>query len=183
MKDEYLHRYKEFHGLTLEEIARTTGARLNGYAVFMIPEEQPDDVYGELVDEGISVAEILQKNPEVAGCIVKYTNGYLGQIVLRVVKPAAEQTLEEYCVFCGERIQASEIYCQACAPIAESLEPDKRRLLEKMLADEKARAAFRRDYQRVKEHMAAAMRLVIDAVIPILERIAETYRNSEEAQE
>lgn len=88
--------------------------------------------------------------------------------------------MEGYCVFCGDPIPDGEVYCQACAHIAESLEPDKRRLLEKMLSDEKARAAFRRDYQRVKDCVAVALRAVIEAVTPILERIAETYRNSEE---
>ena len=183
MKNRYLYRYKEYHGRTLEEIARTARPREKGYAVFMICVNEPDDTLGYLVGEGETVAEILMDNQHLADWVVKYTNSYLGQTVLRVVKPAAEQTLEEYCVFCGDRIQTGEVYCQACAPIAESLEPDKRRLLEKMLADEKARAAFRRDYQRVKEATAAVMRLIIDAVTPILERIAETCSYSEEAQE
>ena len=91
--------------------------------------------------------------------------------------------MDDNCVFCGGRIQAGEVYCQACAPIADSLEPDKRRLLEKMLADEKARAAFRRDYQRVKNAMAEVIQLVINAITPILERIAEAGSYSEEGQE
>ena len=34
--------YKEYHGLTLEEVARITGPNFKGYAVFLIPENNPD---------------------------------------------------------------------------------------------------------------------------------------------
>lgn len=88
MGKRYLHQHKEYHGRTLEEIARTTGPRLNGYAVFMICVNEPDDVLGYLVGEGLTVAEILNENPHLAAWVVKYTNDYEGQIVLRLTKPA-----------------------------------------------------------------------------------------------
>lgn len=88
MESRYLHKYKEYHGLTLEEIARKTGPNFKGWAVCMICANRPDDTLGNLVDEGLTVAEILHKNPALADCIVKYTNDFYGQIVLRVVKKA-----------------------------------------------------------------------------------------------
>lgn len=179
MENINLYRYKEYHGRTLEEIARTTGPRLHGYAVFMICVNEPDDVLGDLVGEGLTVAEILQENPHLADWVVKYTNNYEGQIVLRLAKPA-EVSTEDHCIFCGDHIQAGEVYCKACAPIAESLEPDKRRQLEKLLEDEKARAAFYRDFQKVTEALAACIKLIINEVTPILERIAETGSYSKE---
>lgn len=78
--------HTEFLGRTLEEIARTTGRRAGGYAVFLLT--HADDPLGELVDEGYTVQHIVNGFPELAGHVVKYTNDYMGEIVLRVDKPA-----------------------------------------------------------------------------------------------
>jgi hypothetical protein len=81
----YLHEFREFHGRTLTEIAETTGRRPDGYSVFSIWDD--DDPLGYEVGVGFSVADIIREHPEVANWTVKYTNNYLGMIVLRVVKP------------------------------------------------------------------------------------------------
>lgn len=83
-----LHRYEKYHSLTLEEIARITGPNYKGYAVFLLPTNDPTDVLGEIVDEGFTVAEIINHHPELAKWIVKYTNDYHGEIVLRAAEPA-----------------------------------------------------------------------------------------------
>lgn len=80
-----LHQYKEYEGRTLGEIAKTTAPRFGGYSVFALA--KCDDVLGELVDESFSVAEILNHHPELENWIVKYTNDYLGIIVIRVAEP------------------------------------------------------------------------------------------------
>lgn len=83
-----MDRYKEYHGLTLEEVAQITGVNWKGYAAFLIPADHPDDIIGELVGEDFTVELILNSHPELAGCVVKYTNDFYGQIVLRVAQPA-----------------------------------------------------------------------------------------------
>lgn len=83
-----METYKEYHGLTLEEVARITGPNYTGYAVFFIPANHPDNIMGNLVDEDYTVALILSRHPELAGCVVKHTNDFYGQIVLRVAEPA-----------------------------------------------------------------------------------------------
>ena len=80
-----LHQYKEYEGRTLGEIAKATAPRTDGYAVFAL--SKYDDVLGELVGESSSVAEIINHHPEMENWIVKYTNGFLGQIVLRAAEP------------------------------------------------------------------------------------------------
>lgn len=81
-----MDRYKEYHGLTLGEVARITGANWKGYAVFLIPDDKPDDIMGDMVGEDYTLALILDSHPELVGCVVKYTNDFYGQIVLRVAK-------------------------------------------------------------------------------------------------
>lgn len=85
-----------------------------------------------------------------------------------------------YCVFCAKQIQDGEIYCQACAPIVESLAPKERQVLEKLMADEKARAAFVRDFQRVKECIAEAIQLIKNALASGIEHIAAWHKKEEE---
>lgn len=80
-----LHQYKEYEGRTLGEIAKTAAPRTGGYAVFAL--SKYDDVLGELVGESYSVAEIINHHPKLTKWIVKYTNDYLGQIVLRAAEP------------------------------------------------------------------------------------------------
>ena len=82
-----MDQYKEYHGLTLEEVARITGANYKGYAVFLIPADHSDNIVGDLVGEDYTVALILDRSPELAGCVVKYSNDFYGQIVLRVAEP------------------------------------------------------------------------------------------------
>lgn len=81
-----LQEYPQFHGHTLAEIAKTTGVRRDGYAVFEIWRE--DDPLGDEVGQGFSVADIIRAHPEAAGWVVKYTNDYLGMVVLRAARPA-----------------------------------------------------------------------------------------------
>lgn len=83
----YLERYKEYHGLTLEEVARITGPNFKGYAVCLIPDNEPDNVLGDLVGEALTLAEIITARPALANCVVKYSNNFYGQIVLRVAEP------------------------------------------------------------------------------------------------
>ena len=80
-----LHKYKEYEGRSLGEIAKTAAPRTGGYAVFAL--SKYDDVLGELVDESFSVTEIINHHPELENWIVKYTNDYLGQIVMRLAEP------------------------------------------------------------------------------------------------
>lgn len=78
--------HTEFLGRTLGEIAKTTGHRAGGYAVFLLTHD--DDPLGDLVGEGYTVQHIVNGFPELANHIVKYTNDYMGEIVLRIAKPA-----------------------------------------------------------------------------------------------
>lgn len=81
-----LHQYKEYEGRTMGEIAKTAEPRTGGYAVFALPKDD-DLLLGEFVDESFSVAEIINHHPELENWIVKYTNGYFDEIVLRVAEP------------------------------------------------------------------------------------------------
>lgn len=85
-----------------------------------------------------------------------------------------------YCVFCAKQIQDGEVYCQACVPIVESLAPNERQVLEKLLADEKARAALGRDFQRVKECIAEAIQLITNALASAIEHITAQHKKEEE---
>lgn len=85
-----------------------------------------------------------------------------------------------HCVFCAKQVQDGEVYCQACAPIVESLAPNERQALEKLLADEKARAAFVRDFQRVKECIAEGVQLIKNALVSAVEHIAARHKKEEE---
>lgn len=78
--------YKEYHCLTLEEVARITGPHFKGWAVFLIPADNPENILGELAGEDFRLSEIIRAHPELANCIVKYSNDFYGQIVLRVAK-------------------------------------------------------------------------------------------------
>lgn len=71
-------------GKTLAEIHRDCGSNLNGYAVFVLQDE--NDKFGKQLDEDISIASILQKHPEYAESIVKYENDFFGMAVLRVMR-------------------------------------------------------------------------------------------------
>lgn len=84
-----LEQFPEFHGRTLAEIAETTGRRYGGYSVFSL--RGNDDPLGYEVGLEFSVAEIIRKHPEVADRVVKYTNDYMGMIVLRVAPPEGGQ--------------------------------------------------------------------------------------------
>lgn len=81
--------------------------------------------------------------------------------------------MEEYCVFCGANIPAGELWCQDCTPHVENLPPDKRRELEKLLANEQDRAKFRQDYERAKEAVAAAAQCIIEAIRHVADWLAD----------
>ena len=80
-----LQQFPQFHGRTLAEIAAEYRPRPDGYAVFQIWDVT--DPLGDEVGIGISVADIIRDHPEVADWVVKYTNDYMGMIVLRVADP------------------------------------------------------------------------------------------------
>ena len=90
--------------------------------------------------------------------------------------------MEEYCVFCGDPIQPGAVYCQDCAPIVETLDPDKRRVLEAMLADETAREVFRQNWKRVKECMHDALQAVKNAVDYVADWLMEMASRQEEGK-
>ena len=71
-------------GKTLAEIHKDLGANSNGYAVFVL--ENEDDTVGKRLDEDFSIGLILNKHPEYAHYKVKYENYFYGEIVLRVIK-------------------------------------------------------------------------------------------------
>lgn len=81
----YLHEYPKFHDMTLAEVAEATDRRQDGWAVFLT---EPDDYLGNLVGEDFSVADIIRQHPEIKNWVVKYTNNYMGMIVLRAAPPA-----------------------------------------------------------------------------------------------
>lgn len=81
-----LYQFPQFHDRTLKEIAETTDGRAGGYAVFSLLDAT--DVLGYEVGEGVAVADIIQQHPEMANWVVKYTNDYMGMIVLRAARPA-----------------------------------------------------------------------------------------------
>jgi hypothetical protein len=60
------------------------------------------------------------------------------------------------------------------------LDQSKRKELDKLLADEKARAAFVRDFQRVKECMAEGIQLIKNALTSAIEHIAAQHKKEEE---
>ena len=47
--------------------------------------------------------------------------------------------MSDWCVFCGAETSDGSIVCPKCQPYRDSLTEDKRRLLEQMEADNKAR--------------------------------------------
>lgn len=85
-----------------------------------------------------------------------------------------------YCLFCAGPIQDGEVYCADCIPIVEELDHMKRKELDKLLADEKSRAALVRDFQRVKECMAECIQLVKNAIDSAIEHIAARQKKEEE---
>lgn len=89
--------------------------------------------------------------------------------------------MEEHCVFCGAPIPDGAVYCQDCAPIVVSLDDEQRRALERLLANETARAAFRENWERVKEAMAAVLDIVKNAIANMLDCISEYINEQEES--
>ena len=83
-----LKQFPQYHGRTLREIAETTNRRRSGWAVYALCGD--DDVLGDAVGEGFYVEDIIQQHPEVANWVVKYTNDYMGMIVLRAAKPSED---------------------------------------------------------------------------------------------
>lgn len=71
-------------GKTLAEIHNDCGGNLNGYAVFVLQDD--DDTIGIELDECISLGEIMKKHTGIADCKVKYENDFFGMTVLRVEK-------------------------------------------------------------------------------------------------
>ena len=80
--------HTEFLGRTLEEIAKTTGHRVDGYAVFLVTRD--GEPLGDPVGEAYTVQNIVNRFPELANHVVKYTNDYMGEIVLRIAEPAED---------------------------------------------------------------------------------------------
>jgi len=79
-------------GKTLAEVAKDYGASLQGYAVFVL-EDENDTVGIQIGKEMImnfSIRTILRKYPEYSNYKVKYTNDFLGETVFRVIKEGAE---------------------------------------------------------------------------------------------
>ena len=89
--------------------------------------------------------------------------------------------MEEHCVFCGAPIPDGAVYCQDCAPIVVSLDDEQRRALERLLANETARAAFRESWERVKEAMATVLDIVKNAINNILPWLSEYIDPQEES--
>lgn len=81
-----IEQFPQYHGRTLAEIAETTNRRRAGWGVFAILAD--DDPLGHMVGEDFTVKEIIQRHPEMANWVVKYTNDYMGMIVLRATRPA-----------------------------------------------------------------------------------------------
>lgn len=81
-----LHQFQKYEGRTLAEVAEITGRRAGGWAVFELLND--DDPLGYEVGEDFSVADIIRQHPGCKNWVVKYTNDYLGMIVLRAGPPA-----------------------------------------------------------------------------------------------
>lgn len=82
------NKFDFLHGDTLKNVATRTGPRHKGYAVFLLSDDWQENMCkGQVIEEDFSVSQILLKHPELAGCVVKGTNLFYGQIVLRVAKP------------------------------------------------------------------------------------------------
>ncbi len=75
-------------GKTLAEIHKDCGANPNGYAVFVLQDE--NDKTGKRLDEDFEIGLILQRHPEYSDCKVKYENDFYGETVLRVLKGGGE---------------------------------------------------------------------------------------------
>ena len=71
-------------GKSLAEIHRDCGISMRGYSVFVLQNEV--DTIGILLDEDISIGEILKKHPQYANYKVKYENNFYGMTVLRIEK-------------------------------------------------------------------------------------------------
>lgn len=72
-------------GKTLAEIHKDCGVNMNGYAVFVLQDE--NDKIGIELEENISLSDILSNHHEYTDCKVKYENDFFGMTVLRVEKP------------------------------------------------------------------------------------------------
>ena len=71
-------------GKTLAEVHKDCGGYMDGYAVFVLQDE--NDTTGKQLDEDFSIGLILKKHPQYANCKVKYENAFYGTTVLRVEK-------------------------------------------------------------------------------------------------
>lgn len=70
---------------TLGDLAKKTGTNFKGWAVFLLRDK--DDDTGERVAEDFRISYIISRHPELADCVVKYSNDFYGQTVLRVIDP------------------------------------------------------------------------------------------------
>lgn len=71
-------------GKTLSEIQKDCGYNPNGYAVFLLFDE--NDNRGKLIAEDFSIGDILHEFPEYAELKVKLENDFYGETVFRVLK-------------------------------------------------------------------------------------------------
>lgn len=78
-------RTSDYVGKTLVDLAKVTGSNYKGWAVFLLRDEKDDT--GARMGEAFTLREILRRHPELTDCVVKYSNDYFGQNVLRVIDP------------------------------------------------------------------------------------------------
>lgn len=79
--------------------------------------------------------------------------------------------MSDWCVFCGAETSDGSIVCPKCQPYRDSLTEDKRRLLEQLEADNKAREKLHAACVELRETMLRGMEKVADAAVTAMRRI------------
>ena len=75
----------DYVGKSLRDLTKVTGFDFNGWIVFLL--QSADDDTGRPMCEDIKISYIIRQHPNLADCVVKYSHGYFGQTVLRVLPP------------------------------------------------------------------------------------------------
>lgn len=83
--------------------------------------------------------------------------------------------MDNWCVFCGQPIEAGKLTCDDCAVFIKDLTPEQKRVLAKIQADYDSRtaliesmAAVRTQIAELLDYVIAAIRRMVDVIIPML---------------
>lgn len=83
--------------------------------------------------------------------------------------------MDNWCAICGEPIEGGKLTCDNCAVFTKDLTPEQKRTLEKIQADCDSRealiesmAAVRTQIAELIDYVLAAIKRIVDAIIPML---------------